>query len=533
MEKSADSVKHTMVYVFDDFELDTSKLELRRSGSVIPLEPQVFSLLLLLVENRDRVVNKDEIVERIWNGRVISDSAIASRIKSVRQAIGDDGSAQRMIRTAHGIGFRFVRDATVAAASGQLAAAQIDERHVSEQEAPTENTRPSIAVLPFRLVGSPSPQAAIAEALPQDLTTELSRLRWLFVIARASAFHFRSENLELDRVRQALNVRYCLSGTVEIFSNEMAVSVELSDTQDRGVVWSDRYRVTIGAVHEVREEIVRAVINALELQIPLNEARRARLKAPERLDAWSAYHLGLQHMYRFNMADNSLATRLFERAVALDPNFARAYAGLSFTHFQNAFLGYSNDIEGSARLAQQFAAQCLERDPIDPFGNLTMGRAFLLRGDLEGGLDWLDRANRLNPNYAQAKYSRAWTESLLGQAAPSQCDVDTALALSPLDPLLYGMLAVRAFSHIVRDQPAEAAAWAERAAHAPSAHVLIELIAVAAHGLNGNGILAQSWADSARARAPTLTTADFLRAFPFREPHVRKRFSDTLGKFGF
>jgi tetratricopeptide (TPR) repeat protein len=184
-------------------------------------------------------------------------------------------------------------------------------------------------------------------------------------------------------------------------------------------------------------------------------------------------------------------------------------------------------------MAQKFAAQCLERDPIDPFGNLTMGRSFLLRGDLESGLTWLERANKLNPNYAQAKYSRAWTESLLGQNAPSQSDADTALALSPLDPLLYGMLVVRAFSHIVSDQPADAAAWAERAARAPSAHVLIELTAVVAHHLNGNTDRARSWAASARARAPNIASADFLRAFPFRASSTQKRFAQALERFGF
>jgi hypothetical protein len=238
-------------------------------------------------------------------------------------------------------------------------------------------------------------------------------------------------------------------------------------------------------------------------------------------------------MYRFTKADNAIATGMFERAAATDPDFARAYAGLSFTHFQDAFLGYTEDPARSAKLAEHFAGQCLERDPIDPFGNLTMGRTFLLRGDLEGSLPWLDRANTLNPNYAQAKYSRAWTESLLGQGAPCQSDVDTAMALSPLDPLRYAMLAVRAFSHIVNDERPAAADWAERAARSPNAHVLIELIAVAAHGLNGNDAEARAWAESARLRAPQLVTADFQRAFPFRDPKTLDRVLKTLDRFGF
>ncbi len=514
-----------MNYRFEAFELDVARMELRRSGTPVAAEPQVFELLQFLIEQRDRVVTKDEIVARVWNGRIVSDSAISSRIKSARQALGDSGAAQHSIRTVHGTGFRFVAAVVV------VPAATASQPPVEIEAVRLEPARPSIAVLPFRLMGGQP--SAIADALPQDLITELSRLRWLFVIARASTFRFRSDDWDVDRVRSALNVRYCLTGTVELLDGAMVVSVELCDTDDRGIVWSERFRVKLGAVHEIREEIVRAVINALELQIPLNEARRARLKPPSDLDAWSAYHLGLQHMYRFTAEDNAAATGLFERATQIDPEFARAYAGLSFTHFQDAFLGYSGNFKRGAAAAERFANQCLERDPVDPFGNLTMGRAMILRGDLEGGLPWLERANTLNPNYAQARYSRAWIESLLGQAKPSQVDVDSALALSPLDPLRYGMLGVRAFSHMVLGEDREAVTWADRAARAPSAHVLIELIALVAHGMAGNDEAARAWARSARVRSPDLRGDQFLRAFPFRDPVVRKRVNDTLARFGF
>ncbi|MDZ4762332.1 MAG: hypothetical protein SGJ21_14810 [Alphaproteobacteria bacterium] len=285
-------------------------------------------------------------------------------------------------------------------------------------------------------------------------------------------------------------------------------------------------------MHEIRERIINAVISAVEVRIPFNEAQRALLKSPQNLDAWSTYHLGLHHMYRFNKADNDIATGLFERAIAMEPGFARAYAGLSFTHFQNAFLGYSRDSEAT-KLPQHFASQCLERDPLDPFGHFTMGRAHWLRGDLEASLPWLERANLLNPNYAQAKYSRGWAEALLGSAAASQANIASALALSPLDPFVYGMLGVRALSHLGREETALAADWAEKAANSRGAHALIEMIAAAAHGLNGDNVRAKAWAESARARAGHLNTADFLRAFPFRDSPTRKRISEMLGKLGF
>jgi Flp pilus assembly protein TadD len=143
-------------------------------------------------------------------------------------------------------------------------------------------------------------------------------------------------------------------------------------------------------------------------------------------------------------------------------------------------------------------------------------------------LPWLDRAVGLNPNYAQAKYSRGWAETLLGQGVEGQRNVDAALALSPLDPLAYGMLGVRAFSHMVLGQPADAALWAERAARTPGAHALIEMIAAIAHALNGDESRAQAWAASARLRSPSLATPAFFRAFPFRDPALRERIGQAL-----
>ena len=522
-----------MIHRFGHCSLDIEKCELRSNGAVVPIEPQVLALLRLLIENRERLVGRDEIVERIWNGRIVSEAAIASRVKSARQAIGDDGRAQRMIRTVHKLGFRFVAEVeTLPAPEASLGPASGSAQDPPSEPPREERSRPSIAVLPFALVGHAGPYAAIADALPHDLIAELSRLRWLFVIARGSSFRFRGEDATLERVRAALHVRYCLTGVVEIDGDAMVVVVELSDTHEGSVVWSERYQAEVGAVHDVRQKIVQAVTNSLELQIPLHEARRARLKSPEDLDAWSAYHLGLHHMYRFSKAGNALAASLFERAIAREAGFARAHAGLSFTHFENAFLNFADDAAKAAALAQRYAETSLEHDPLDPFCNLVMGRVFWLRGELEASLPWLDRAVRLNPNYAQGKYSRAWAETLLGDGAQGQANVDAALELSPLDPLAYGMLGVRAFSHMVLDQPAEAALWADRAAHAPGAHALIEMIAAVARGLNGDEARAKAWAVSARRRSPGLAAADFFRAFPVREPATRRRISKALDRLG-
>jgi len=157
-----------------------------------------------------------------------------------------------------------------------------------------------------------------------------------------------------------------------------------------------------------------------------------------------------------------------------------------------------------------------------------MGRAAWLTGDLEGALPWLDRAIELNPNYAQARYSAAWTRTLLGDAVGGQGLVDAAVALSPLDPLLYGMLGVRAFTHMVLDEAAESARWGERAARSPRAHPLIEMIAAVGHALNGDDARAAQWMLSASSRQPGIGRAAFFEAFPFRDGATRARIDQIL-----
>jgi tetratricopeptide (TPR) repeat protein len=330
-----------------------------------------------------------------------------------------------------------------------------------------------------------------------------------------------------------LGVRYCLSGTVESSNRRLAVVVELIDAESGAVVWAERFTGKVDDVHSMREDIRARVLGALDLEIPVHEAGLARLAVPEDLDAWAAYHLGLQHIYRFNRADNAAAAGLFQRAVSLEPGFARAHAGLSFVHFQTAFMHYSDDRAGEIRKARASAERGLELDPFDPFVNFTMGRSFWLEGDLESGAIWLERAIRVSPNYAQGLYALGWTEALSARAAEGRAHVDLAMRLSPIDPLHYAMQGTRAFTHMVAGEDAEAARWAERAARSPGAHVLIAMIAAAAQSLNGNVERAALWAQQVRNRNPSLDREEFLTAFPMTSEPMRARVAGALARLGF
>lgn len=526
-----------MIYAFGHFELDLATVELRAGGKAVSLEPQVFALLALLVENSERLVSKDEIIEKVWDGRVVTDAAVASRVKTARQALGDDGKSQQFIKTIHGQGYRFVAKAralrTATAALPAIESNRIDPALVDMVSRLDRMSRPSLAVLPFRYVAGDERYAALASALPDELITDLARLRWLLVTARGSSFRLRAPEADFGDIGRLLGVRYCLSGTVEVAAERLVILVDLVDTNDDAVIWADRFSGRLDDVHAMREEIRSQVLMALEIRIPLHEASLARLAAVENLDAWSAYHLGLQHLYRFNRLDNSAAMNLFQRAVGMDATFARANAGLSFVHFQSAFMHYTDDIAGAISQARRFAERGLELDPLDPFVNFTMGRTYWLEGDLEASLSWLERATDISPHYAQGIYARAWTEVLSGKAADGRANVDLAMRLSPLDPLHYAMLATRAFTHMASNEDAQAAHWAERGARSPGAHVLIGLIAAAAHTLAGDTARATFWADNVRQRNDKLSREVFFRSFPMKSGPMRARLDQALAQLGF
>ncbi|MEQ8486276.1 MAG: winged helix-turn-helix domain-containing protein [Pseudomonadales bacterium] len=509
-----------MIYRFGSFELDTVRFELRLDGAVRPLEPQVYAVLALLIENRERLISVDELIDKVWNGRPISDAAVSSRIRSARQALGDDGTRQQYIRTLPRRGFRFVAEVRAA-------------REAEPTLLPVEPAaRPSIAVLPFTLLAAPGPYATIADAVPHELISELARQRWLFVTARGSSFRFRGPEVDLAEAGRLLGVRYCLGGFVEIAGDRLTVAVELVDVRDGGVVWADRFSGAVDEVHDFRAQILARILAALEIRIPQHEADRARLSVSDSLDAWAAYHVGLQHMFRFNSRDNRAASELFGQALAQDPHFARACAGLSFVHFQTAFMGQADDPDGEIALARRYAERALDLDPLDPFVNFAMGRSYWLEGDLDTGLGWLQRATAISPNYAQGIYALAWTETLAGDTAQGRAHVDLAMQLSPIDPLHYAMLATRALTHLMQREYGDAARWANRAAHSPGAHVLIAMIAAAANALAGDEAQARAWARNVRKRDPRLGRENFFRAFPMRSAPHRAAIAAELARLG-
>jgi TolB-like protein len=513
-----------MIYDFAGYELDTGTVELRQGGRTVALQPQVLDLLFLLVENHERLVSRDEIVEKVWNGRAISEAAISSRIKALRQALGDDGAEQRIIRTTHGRGFRCIAEVSLRAPAEASSAPQsgfaIDSRGAL-----------TVAVLPFRGSGDFS-AAPLGDALAHDIIVSLSRLRWLRVIARGSSFRFREPDPDLRSVGQALNVRYCLTGDIEPGPVGIAVYADLADTRDGTVVWSERYSIGPAEIGALREVICQNVAAALEFHIPVAEAAHARTLPEPQHDGWSRFHLGLHHMYRLNRADNARAAGHFHAALALEPEFARAWAGLSFTAFQSAYLGYDADRAPRVRDARAHSEQALSIDSNDAFSHFTMGRAHWLESRVAESLPWLEGATELSPSYAHGHYSIAWAAAMLGRAAAAHAGADMAIALSPLDPFLYAMHGTKALAFLAEGRPVEAVPWIDAAAGTPGAHPVVGLVAAACHGLAGDKAAAVQKVTRMRERNPGISLPFFFRSMPFAESDLRESIGRTLAAAG-
>ena len=380
---------------------------------------------------------------------------------------------------------------------------------------PMTPRRASIAVMPF--VDRTQDRGAFAAGLVHDVITRLARLRSLFVIAPGTVFALQERRVDPEAAGRTLNVDYIVTGSVQIeIGGNITVAVELSETRTARIVWSDVFSRKLDDAFVAFDEIGNRIVASIASEVESTERNRAILKPPSSLDAWEAHHRGLWHMYRFNKADNEQARHFFEMAVRLDPTFARAYAGLSFTHWQNAFQGWAAR-EMETDLAFDAAGRSLMADDRDPAAHWAMGRALWLRDQHSQSVGELKTAVELSPNFAAGHYALAFVRSQAGDARAAIDASDHSRHLSPFDPLLFAMLGTRAMALVRLEDFGAAADWGAKAAARPNAHPHVMAIGAYSLALAGRLDEAQICAAGIRKVLPRYSVEDFLRAFRFDE----------------
>lgn len=370
----------------------------------------------------------------------------------------------------------------------------------------------ALIVMPFRDPETGDAPGGLAAALAHDVITRLAKLRNLHVIAQGTARALAARGIGFDEVGRVLDVDYVAGGVVRRRGADLSVTVELAEARSARLVWTDVFTATHRDALDLLDAIGDRIVAAIAREIELSECHRAVLKPPSSLDAWESHHCGLWHMYRFTADDNAAARTYFTRAVALDPAFSRAHAGLSFTHFQEAFQRWG-DPASAIHLATSAASASLIADERDPAAHWAMGRALWLQGEQQDAVAALERAVDLSPNFALGHYTLAFVNAQTGDPQGAIAAADRARALSPCDPLLFGMLGARSIALLRQGDFPQAAQCAAQAAARPNAHAHIQAIAAYAHALAGDGDGARRFAARTFALRPSYTLDDFLSAF--------------------
>lgn len=515
-----------MFYNFEDFALDAGRRELRRGGNLVAVEPKVFDLLVHLLANRERVVSKDDLITAVWDGRIVSESALTTAINAARVALGDSGEAQRLIKTLPRKGFRFV--GTVA---DQTQPGVVPLSHAIASAQLTLPDKPSIAVLPFTNIGGDPEQEYFADGIVEEMITELSRMRGLFVIARNSSFIYKGRPVDVKQVGQELGVRYVLQGSVRRAAQRLRITAQLVDATRGANLWADRFEGSLEDVFDLQDKVTTSVTAAISPQLEKAEIERVKRKKPtESLDAYDVYLRGLAAFHQWNREATDEALREFYRAIELGPDLASAYAMAAMAYARRKGSGWVVDRDAEItelkRLARQAAK--LGRDDAVALGLAGFSLAHAA-GELDDGAAYVDRALVLNPNLVPALVASGWVKVWLGELDLAIEHSSLAIRLSPLDPLLHMMLIATAHAHFFAGRVEESVQCAEKALSVqPDARPGLR-IAAASYALAGRASEASTVLARLRQLAPALRVSNLRDTLgAYRHQDCVTQYEDAL-----
>ncbi len=411
-------------YAFGPFVLQPSRRHLLENGSRVSLGSRTLDLLVALVESRDRILSKTELMRRVWNDNTVEENNLSVNISVLRKALREQALNRTFIQTISGRGYRFVGLIDVHDTSPALRAT-----------APAAEM-PSIAVLPFANMSGVPEQDHFGDGIAEDIISELSRNRWLTVIARNSSFTFRGAAVDTREVARQFAVRYVLTGSVRRSGSRVRVTAQLIDATTSSHLTAVRYDRDLADFFAAQDEITTLVITAIRPVLYEAEQARSMRKPPDSLDAWAAYQRGVWHFSRFEQPESAEARTWFSRAIELDPRFAPGHYGLGLVYLHDGS-AYVADVEPDwQHRGERLALQAVLLDERDSGSHNVLGLARMVRGDHAGSLDATHRALALNPNDATAHATHGATLVFSGRWREGLESLATSLRLSPRDSRL-------------------------------------------------------------------------------------------------
>jgi TolB-like protein/tetratricopeptide (TPR) repeat protein len=512
-------------FVFGDYALDAERRELRRGDALVPLEPQVFDLLLHLIRNRDHVVSRDELLQSVWGGRIVSESALASRITAVRKAIGDSGGRQERIRTIARKGIRFVAEL--------VEAPQASAPSAPERLALALPDKPSIAVLPFQNMSGDVEQDYFADGMVEEITMALSRFHELFVIARNSSFTYKGRAVDVKQVSRELGVRYVLEGSVRKSGQKVRITGQLIDATTGAHLWADRFDGTLDDVFDLQDRVTMSVVGVVEPRLLQAEIERTRLKPTESLDAYDHLLRGRAHFQTITRQGNEQALIHLNQALALDPRFAAA-AGLASTcYVHRRSQGWVGNVEDETREGCRLARIVADGPRNDPLAMAFAASSLAYLGrDYDAGVALIEHALRLNTNSFMVWNNDGWIRTYIHDSDRAKTSFQRAYRLNPVDPLIGITLSGLSYAHFFLGEFEESLRCARLAVHAnpnfSTSHIAL-IVALMATGRTQDAQVAVQ--DFLKIR-PTYSRAWARQHSVFQRPELMKEHSALLLEAG-
>jgi TolB-like protein len=393
--------------------------------------------------------------------------------------------------------------------------------------------KPSIAVLPFQNLSGDPEQEYFADGVVEDITMALSRMRWLFVIARNSSFTYKGRSVDVKQVGRELGVRYILEGSVRKVANRVRIAGQLIEALSGAHLWADRFDGTLDDIFDLQDHVTASVVGAIAPKLEQAEIERAKRKPTERLDAYHLFLRGMAVVHQGTNEANSEARQLFNQAIELDPDFASAYGMAAYCSVWRKTNGWMTDTLREIAETERLARRAIELGTDDAVALARGGHALAyVVGDLDGGAALIDRALVLNPNLAMAWYASGWVRDYLGEPDRAIEHLARAMRLSPLDPETIRMQAGIAFAHFLSGRYDEASSWALRALRERPTYLTAIRMAAASSALAGRLEEARQAMEHLRQIDPALRVSNLKDRIPLRRPEDLARYEEGLRKAG-
>ena len=513
-----------MMYRFASYAVDTAQCELRREGVLCPVEPQVFDLLLYLIRNRDRVVTRDEVLNFVWRGRIVSDSVLATRLNAARRAIGDNGIEQKLIHTLRGRGIRFV--GRVHEEHGLTATATATDPTASHC-AVVPATHPVIAVIPFGFDGDYPHRERIADELTESLATALTRIHWLDVIAQNLSYSYKSLPVNVCQVGRELGASFVLTGKVHSRKDHVWFDAQLVDTATGHQIWAHSYRIgNYIAIPMTHAEIASQVIGAIQSRLFACESMAAWRKRSKDLSAWQRLVRAICLINGRQQSNLDLARRHVTDSIRANPGYAQGYSLLSYILTVEIAAGWRRRKDAGS-LALEASCRALLLDPDDPWSHLSQGFALAWNHRPEDAILSYERAIACDPCLAFAHTLYAAAMCYLGRGREAARKLTEASHLPAGDLLARGNYGVHsnttAIASLVSGEYRQGIEHGYQALTESPKLPTTHRILVANHALNGDIDLARNTLKALKHMIPGTSLKSIKEWLPFKRADERQK----------